>query len=50
MVAQDDVATVLVMHGSQCDGADIFAIPTDWTQTIEFLKECTSDSLESNPD
>ena len=47
MVAQDDIATVLVMHGSQCDGADIFAIPTDWTQTIEILKECTSENLES---
>ena len=39
MVAQDDIATVLVMHGSQCDGADIFAIPTDWTQKIEVLKQ-----------
>tara|TARA_Y100000004_G_scaffold170046_1_gene204804 strand:+ start:53 stop:460 length:408 start_codon:yes stop_codon:yes gene_type:complete len=39
MVAQDDTATVLVMHGSQCDGADIFAIPTDWTQKIEVLKQ-----------
>ena len=38
MVAQDETATVLVMHGSQCDGADIFAIPTDWTQKIEILK------------
>ena len=47
MVAQDETATVLVMHGSQCDGADIFAIPTDWTQNIEILKECTSESSES---
>ena len=47
MVAQDEHATVLVMHGSQCDGADIFAIPTDWTQNIEILKECTSENLES---
>tara|TARA_R100000458_G_C8237031_1_gene217081 strand:+ start:587 stop:940 length:354 start_codon:yes stop_codon:yes gene_type:complete len=47
MVAQDDTATVLVMHGSQCDGADIFAIPTDWTQQIEILKECTSENSES---
>ena len=50
MVAQDDIATVLVMHGSQCDGADIFATPTDWTQTIEILKECTSESSESQPE
>ena len=47
MVAQDENATVLVMHGSQCDGADIFAIPTDWTQRVEILKECTSESLET---
>jgi hypothetical protein len=50
MVAQDETATVLVMHGSQCDGADIFAIPTDWTQKIEILKECTSENLESQPE
>ena len=47
MVAQDEYATVLVMHGSQCDGADIFAIPTDWCQKVEILKECTSENLES---
>lgn len=46
LVCQDDVATVLVMHGSQCDGCDIFAIPTDWTQSIEILKECTSENSE----
>ena len=50
MVAQDERAIVLVMHGSQCDGADIFAIPTDWTQQIEILKECTSENLESQPE
>jgi len=47
MVAQDEHATVLVMHGSQCDGADIFAIPTDWTQRVEILRECTSENLET---
>ena len=47
MVAQDEHATVLVMHGSQCDGADIMAIPADWAQHIEILKECTSENLES---
>ena len=47
MVAKDDKAMVLVMHGSQCDGADIMAIPTDWAQDIEILKECTSESSES---
>ena len=47
MVAQDKYATVLVMHGSQCDGADIFAIPTDWCQNVEILKECTTENSES---
>ena len=34
MVAKDDKAIVIVMHGSQCDGCDIMAIPTDWAQKI----------------
>ena len=38
LVAQDDKALVLVMHGSQCDGCDIMAIPTDWAQKIEVLE------------
>ena len=38
LVAQDDKALVVVMHGSQCDGCDIMAIPTDWAQTIEILE------------
>ena len=38
MVAKDDKAIVLVMHGSQCDGCDIMAIPTDWAQKIEILE------------
>ena len=47
MVAEDDKAMVLVMHGSQCDGADIMAIPKDWAQNVEILKECTLESSES---
>jgi len=47
MVVQDKYATVLVMHGSQCDGCDIMAIPTDWCQKVEILKECTSENSES---
>ena len=47
MVVKDDKAIVLVMHGSQCDGCDIMAIPTDWAQKIEVLKECTTENLES---
>ena len=59
LVAQDDKALVLVMHGAQCDGCDIMAIPTDWAQSIEVLesvgtaldnwkelKECISENLE----
>ena len=58
LVAQDDKALVLVMHGSQCDGADIMAIPTDWAQEIEILEsvgtaldnwkelKCTLENLE----
>ena len=37
LVAEDDKAIILVMHGSQCDGADIMAIPRDWCQKIEVL-------------
>ena len=38
LVAEDDKAMVLVMHGSQCDGCDIMAIPKDWAQKIEVLE------------
>ena len=38
LVAKDDKAIVLVMHGSQCDGVDIMAIPRDWCQKIEVLE------------
>ena len=38
LVAEDDKAMVLVMHGSQCDGADIMAIPKDWAQKVEVLE------------
>ena len=50
MVAKDDKAIVVVMHGSQCDGCDIMAIPTDWAQKIEILEtvgECTTENSES---
>ena len=55
MVAKDDKAIVLVMHGSQCDGADIMAIPTDWCQKIEVMEvvgeettdPCIIENLES---
>jgi len=38
LVAEDEKALILVMHGSQCDGADIMAIPRDWCQSIEVLQ------------
>ena len=47
LVAKDDKAIVVVMHGSQCDGCDIMAIPTDWAQRIEILEpvgECIETS------
>jgi len=44
LVAKDDKAIVLVMHGSQCDGVDIMAIPRDWCQSIEVLEK-TGDAL-----
>tara|TARA_R100001143_G_C3254298_1_gene84909 strand:- start:113 stop:454 length:342 start_codon:yes stop_codon:yes gene_type:complete len=63
LVAKDDKAIVLVMHGSQCDGADIMAIPRDWCQSIEVLEKvgdalieptrnklCILENLESPPE
>ena len=55
MVAKDDKAVVIVMHGSQCDGCDIMAIPRDWCQKIEILEvvgECieTSESQQESQD
>ena len=38
LVAEDDKAMILVMHGSQCDGCDIMAIPKDWCQKVEVLE------------
>ena len=53
LVAKDAKAIVLVMHGSQCDGADIMAIPREWCQKIEVMEivgECISENLESQPE
>ena len=50
LVAKDDKAIVLVMHGSQSDGCDIMAIPRDWCLKIEVMEivgECISENLES---
>ena len=47
LVAEDDKAIVVVMHGSQCDGCDIMAIPTDWAQKIEIL-ESVGECIETS--
>ena len=50
LVAMDRKALIVVMHGSQCDGVDLMAIPRDWTQKIEILEkegECILENLES---
>tara|TARA_R110000751_G_scaffold154480_4_gene259496 strand:+ start:1757 stop:2074 length:318 start_codon:yes stop_codon:yes gene_type:complete len=50
LVAEDDKALILVMHGSHSDGCDIMAIPRDWCQKIEVLEvtgKCITENLES---
>ena len=46
LVAKDDKAIVLIMHGSQCDGCDIMAIPRDWCQQIEVLEKVGDAMIE----
>ena len=49
LVANDEKAIVIVMHGSVSDGADIMAIPRDWCQKIEVMEktgECITENLE----
>ena len=50
LVIEDRKALILVQHWSDTDGVDILAIPKDWCQDIEVLKEveeCISENLES---
>ena len=50
LVVEDRKALILVQHWSDTDGVDILAIPRDWCQEIEVLKEmkeCISENLES---
>ena len=47
IIAEDDKAMVLLQHWSDVDGVDILTIPKDWCQEIEVLKECISESSES---
>ena len=52
LVIEDDKALILVQHWSDTDGIDIMAIPKDWCQTIDIIreKECISENLESQPE
>ena len=52
MIVDGPKALILVQHWSDTDGIDIMAIPKDWCQSIDILreKECTSESSESPPE
>ena len=50
LIIEDRKALILVQHWSDTDGVDIMAIPKDWCQDIEVLKEvkeCISENSES---
>ena len=47
LIIDDPKALILVAHWSDTDGVDILAIPKDWCQEIEVLKECISENSES---
>ena len=47
LIAQSKKALILVQHWSDTDGIDIMAIPQDWCIEIEVLKECITESSES---
>ena len=49
MIFEDEKVLILVQHWSDTDGIDVMAIPRDWCQTIDILreKECTSENSES---
>ena len=47
IIIDDPKVLIVVQHWSDTDGIDILAIPKDWTQKIEILKECTSENSES---
>jgi hypothetical protein len=52
LIVDDPKVLILVQHWSDTDGVDVFAIPKDWTQEIEVLKEapCITENLESRPE
>jgi len=47
LIVQDKKALILLQHWSDTDGIDIMAIPQDWCLEIEVLKECITESSES---
>tara|TARA_R110000824_G_scaffold80564_3_gene202654 strand:- start:171 stop:464 length:294 start_codon:yes stop_codon:yes gene_type:complete len=47
LIIDDPKVLILVQHWSDTDGVDVLAIPKDWTQKIEVLKECTIENSES---
>ena len=52
LIVDDPKALILLQHWSDTDGIDILAIPRDWCQKIEILKEvevneCILESSES---
>jgi len=47
LIVDDPKVLILVQHWSDTDGIDILAIPKDWCQTIEVIKECTTENSES---
>jgi len=52
LIVDDPKALILLQHWSDTDGIDILAIPRDWCQKIEIIKEvevneCILESSES---
>jgi hypothetical protein len=47
LIVDDPKVLILVQHWSDTDGVDILAIPKDWCQEMEILKECISESSAS---
>ena len=48
LIVEDRKALILVQHWSDTDGVDILAIPKDWCQDIEVLKEVKECILENS--
>ncbi len=50
LIIDDPKALILVQHWSDTDGIDVLAIPRDWCQEVEIIKECITESSESQPE